>query len=75
MSMLIRQATAQDLADVLQLYAQPAMDNGKVLSLPAAEQHARGAPQHDATHLLAVVVLCVHVALQAISRVARARPK
>jgi len=38
MSVLIRQATAQDLADVLLLYAQPAMDNGQVLSLPAAEQ-------------------------------------
>jgi ribosomal protein S18 acetylase RimI-like enzyme len=38
MSVLIRQATAQDLADVLKLYAQPAMDNGKVLSLQAAEQ-------------------------------------
>ncbi len=38
MSVLIRQATVQDLADVLQLYAQPAMDNGQGLSLPEAEQ-------------------------------------
>ena len=39
MSVHIRQATTQDLPQILQLYAQPAMDNGKVLSLPAAEQH------------------------------------
>ena len=39
MSLLIRQATTQDLPQILQLYAQPAMDNGKVLSLQAAEQH------------------------------------
>ena len=39
MSVRIRQAAVQDLADVLQLYAQPAMDNGQVLSLQAAEQH------------------------------------
>jgi ribosomal protein S18 acetylase RimI-like enzyme len=39
MSVRIRQATVQDLTDVLQLYAQPAMDNGQVLSLQAAEQH------------------------------------
>jgi ribosomal protein S18 acetylase RimI-like enzyme len=38
MSLLIRQATAQDLPQVLQLYAQPAMDNSQVLSLQAAEQ-------------------------------------
>jgi len=36
MSLHIRQATVQDLPSVLQLYAQPSMDNGKVLSLPAA---------------------------------------
>lgn len=39
MSLHIRQATPQDLPQILQLYAQPAMDNGKVLSLQAAEQH------------------------------------
>jgi hypothetical protein len=36
MSLHIRQATLQDLPSVLQLYAQPSMDNGKVLSLQAA---------------------------------------
>jgi GNAT superfamily N-acetyltransferase len=39
MTLYLRQATAQDLPQVLQLYAQPAMDNGQVLSLAAAEQH------------------------------------
>ena len=39
MTVHMRQATAQDLPQVLQLYAQPAMDNGQVLSLEAAEQH------------------------------------
>lgn len=39
MTVYMRQATAQDLPQVLQLYAQPAMDNGQVLSLEAAEQH------------------------------------
>ena len=39
MSLHIRQATQQDLPSVLQLYAQPAMDNGKVLSLQAATVH------------------------------------
>ena len=39
MSVHIRQATVQDLPDVLQLYAQPTMDNGQVFSLQAAEQH------------------------------------
>jgi GNAT superfamily N-acetyltransferase len=38
MSLLIRQATAQDLPQVLQLYAQPSMDNGQVMALAAAEQ-------------------------------------
>ena len=38
MSLQIRQATAQDLPQVLQLYAQPAMDNGQVLSLQAAQR-------------------------------------
>jgi len=39
MSLHIRQATVQDLPPVLQLYAQPAMDNGKVLTLQAAIAH------------------------------------
>jgi GNAT superfamily N-acetyltransferase len=39
MSLHIRQATQQDLPSVLQLYAQPSMDNGKVLSLQAATVH------------------------------------
>jgi GNAT superfamily N-acetyltransferase len=38
MSLHIRQATAQDLPQVLQLYAQPSMDNGQVMALAAAEQ-------------------------------------
>ena len=39
MSLHIRQATEQDLPSVLQLYAQPSMDKGKVLSLQAATLH------------------------------------
>jgi len=38
MSSLVRQATAADLSSVLSLYAQPAMDNGKVLTIEEAEQ-------------------------------------
>jgi len=38
MSLLIREATEDDLPAVLALYAQPAMDNGKVLTLPEAKQ-------------------------------------
>jgi ribosomal protein S18 acetylase RimI-like enzyme len=38
MSLQLRQATAADLPSVLALYAQPAMDNGKVLTLEQAEQ-------------------------------------
>jgi len=38
MSLHIRQATAQDLPQILQLYAQPSMDNGKVMALAAAKQ-------------------------------------
>jgi GNAT superfamily N-acetyltransferase len=34
----VRQATTADLHSVLALYAQPAMDNGKVLSIEQAEQ-------------------------------------
>jgi GNAT superfamily N-acetyltransferase len=37
MSLLIREATEDDLPAVLALYAQPAMDNGKVLSLDEAK--------------------------------------
>jgi GNAT superfamily N-acetyltransferase len=37
MSLLIREATEQDLPAVLALYAQPAMDNGKVLTLDEAK--------------------------------------
>jgi GNAT superfamily N-acetyltransferase len=40
----IREATARDLARMLELYAQPAYDDGRVLSLGAAErQFARAA--------------------------------
>ena len=39
MSLLIRQATVHDLPSVLQLYAHPSMDNGKVWSLQAATAH------------------------------------
>jgi GNAT superfamily N-acetyltransferase len=38
MTCLVRQATAADLPSVLTLYAQPTMDNGKVLPLHEAEQ-------------------------------------
>ena len=38
MTLQIRQALASDLPAVLQLYAQPAMDNGNVLSLTDAEK-------------------------------------
>ena len=38
MSLQVRQATAADLPSVLALYAQPAMDNGKVLTIAKAEQ-------------------------------------
>lgn len=38
MNVQIRQASAADLPSVLALYAQPDMDNGKVLSLEEAEQ-------------------------------------
>lgn len=34
--MLIRQATESDLPAILRLYAQPSMDQGQVLALPAA---------------------------------------
>ena len=37
MNLLIREATENDLPAVLALYAQPAMDNGKVLTLPEAK--------------------------------------
>ncbi len=38
MGLQMRQATAADLPSVLSLYAQPAMDNGKVLPFEQAEQ-------------------------------------
>jgi ribosomal protein S18 acetylase RimI-like enzyme len=38
MTLQVRQALASDLPAVLQLYAQPAMDNGHVLSLTDAEK-------------------------------------
>ena len=38
MSLQVRQATAADLPSVLALYAQPAMDKGKVLTIAQAEQ-------------------------------------
>ena len=37
-SLTIRPASAADLMDVLHLYAQPALDDGKVISLSEAEQ-------------------------------------
>jgi ribosomal protein S18 acetylase RimI-like enzyme len=37
MNLLMREATENDLPAVLALYAQPAMDNGKVLTLPEAK--------------------------------------
>ncbi len=37
MNLLIREATEDDLPAVLALYAQPAMDNGKVLTLDEAK--------------------------------------
>jgi L-amino acid N-acyltransferase YncA len=42
MSLLIREATEDDLPAVLALYAQPAMDNGKVLTLDEAPITACG---------------------------------
>ena len=42
MSFTLREATRQDLPNVLALYAQPGMDDGNVLSLAEAEAvHAR----------------------------------
>ena len=38
MSVILRPASAVDLPSVLALYAQPDMDNGKVLALEEAEQ-------------------------------------
>lgn len=38
MNLQVRQAIAADLPNVLALYAQPDMDNGKVLSIEEAEQ-------------------------------------
>ena len=38
MNLQIRQATAEDLPAVLALYAQPAMDNGRVLPLAQATE-------------------------------------
>ena len=38
MSITLRPATAADLPGVLALYAQPGLDNGKVLALDQAEQ-------------------------------------
>jgi GNAT superfamily N-acetyltransferase len=38
MTIALRQATAADLPDVLALYAQPGLDDGKVLGLERAEQ-------------------------------------
>jgi len=37
MNLMVREATEDDLPAVLALYAQPAMDNGKVLTLPEAK--------------------------------------
>ena len=38
MQVLIRQATVEDLPDILSLYAQPDMDNNKVTSLENAKE-------------------------------------
>jgi ribosomal protein S18 acetylase RimI-like enzyme len=37
-SLTIRYAVKEDLPEILQLYQQPALDNGNALSLPAASQ-------------------------------------
>jgi GNAT superfamily N-acetyltransferase len=39
MSVSCRVASKEDIPEVLRLYAQPDLDNGKVLSLPEAERH------------------------------------
>jgi len=38
-SVFCREATREDIPGVLRLYAQPDLDNGRVLSLPEAERH------------------------------------
>ena len=38
MNLLIRQATPEDLAQVLALYAQPGLDDGETLDLAKAQQ-------------------------------------
>lgn len=51
MSLHIRQATAHDLPAVLALYAQPDMDNGRVLPLEQAEQLLAQFSQYPDYHL------------------------
>lgn len=38
MNITLRIATADDISAVLQLYAQPGLDDGKILSVPEAQQ-------------------------------------
>ncbi len=38
MEVVIRKAKKPDLGDILSLYGQPDMDNGKVLDIEAAER-------------------------------------
>jgi len=53
--LLLRAATEADLPDVLRLYAQPDLDNGRVLSLPEArEVFARFARYPDYTLYVAL---------------------
>ena len=51
MQVLIRQATVEDLPDVLSLYAQPDMDNNKVTSLENAKELFEQFRQYPKYHL------------------------
>ena len=51
MQVLIRQATVEDLPDILSLYAQPDMDNNKVTSLENAKELFEQFRQYPNYHL------------------------
>jgi GNAT superfamily N-acetyltransferase len=51
MQVLIRQATVDDLPDILSLYAQPDMDNNKVISLENAKELFDQFSQYPNYHL------------------------
>ena len=51
MQVLIRQATVDDLSDILSLYAQPDMDNNKVISLENAKELFDQFSQYPNYHL------------------------